>query len=197
MTILHISDTHNYHILLQDLPVADMIVHSGDVSMAGKEDEVIDFVQWFLSLPYKYKIFIAGNHDCCLFKTEISGIDDNCYYLNNSGVTIEGLRFFGIPMFVEDVIGDTYTQTIENIPINTDVLITHQPPYNIMDKSGQTHFGSVALQDMVKQIKPKVHLFGHIHDSYGMCKIEETIYSNASLVDENYILSNKPNIIEM
>ena len=57
MKILHISDTHNHHCQLQDLPAADVIVHSGDFTMAGTEAEVIDFMEWFCALPYKHKVF--------------------------------------------------------------------------------------------------------------------------------------------
>lgn len=63
MKLLHISDTHGKHKLLSDLPKADIIVHSGDVSMTGTEEEIIDFLNWFLDLPYKYKVFVPGNHD--------------------------------------------------------------------------------------------------------------------------------------
>lgn len=59
MKILHISDTHSQHRQLQDLPAADVIVHSGDFTMAGTEAEVIDFMEWFCALPYKHKVFIA------------------------------------------------------------------------------------------------------------------------------------------
>lgn len=134
MKILHISDTHNHHRQLQDLPAADVIVHSGDFTMAGTEAEVIDFMEWFCALPYKHKVFIAGNHDDCLFGADINGLPENCHYLYGNGVTIEGIKFFGIPMFVEDDISGNYTKMLENIPSNTDVLITHQPPISLWMK---------------------------------------------------------------
>ena len=76
MHILHLSDTHSKHRLLQNLQCADVIIHSGDVSFAGSEDEIIDFVEWFIALPHKYKIFIAGNHDNCLFGANIDGLPE-------------------------------------------------------------------------------------------------------------------------
>ena len=164
MKILHISDTHSHHRQLQDLPAADVLVHSGDFTMAGTEAEVIDFMEWFCALPYKHKVFIAGNHDDCLFGADINGLPENCHYLYGNGVTIEGIKFFGIPMFVEDDISGNYTKMLENIPSNTDVLITHQPPYLIMDESAGLHYGSRTLLDAVKRIKPEAHLFGHIHN---------------------------------
>ena len=64
MKILHVSDTHGKHQLLKDLPEANVVVHTGDITEDGTEEEVKDFIEWFGQLPYKHKIFIAGNHDC-------------------------------------------------------------------------------------------------------------------------------------
>jgi len=97
MLILHLSDTHSKHHELRNLPPADIIIHSGDISFAGSENEVMDFIEWFGALPYKYKIFIAGNHDDCLFGANIDGLPQNCFYLCNSSVTIQGVKFYGIP----------------------------------------------------------------------------------------------------
>ena len=66
MTILHISDTHGKHNQLRDLPLADVLVHSGDFTMAGTEEEAIEFLEWFLNQPHLHKILVAGNHDDCL-----------------------------------------------------------------------------------------------------------------------------------
>ena len=71
MKILHLSDTHGQHNRLKGLPEADVTVHSGDFTFGGSEREVLDFLNWFCGLPYKYKIFIAGNHDDCLWNSEI------------------------------------------------------------------------------------------------------------------------------
>jgi predicted phosphodiesterase len=108
MLILHLSDTHNKHHELCNLPHADIIIHSGDISFAGTENEVKDFIEWFGALPYHYKIFIAGNHDDCLFDATIDGLPQNCFYLCNTSVTIEGLKFHGLPMFMEDLISGDY-----------------------------------------------------------------------------------------
>ena len=61
MRIVHISDTHNRHRQLTKLPEGDVIVHSGDFTMAGTEAEALDFMEWFCDLPYRHKVFIAGN----------------------------------------------------------------------------------------------------------------------------------------
>ena len=74
MTILQISDTHNRHQLLTDLPAADVLVHCGDFTDMGTEQEVLDFLNWFIESPYPYKLFVTGNHDLCLWDAEISKI---------------------------------------------------------------------------------------------------------------------------
>jgi 3',5'-cyclic AMP phosphodiesterase CpdA len=93
MTLLHLSDTHGKHKELKDLPSADIIVHTGDFTYAGGEDEAMDFMNWFSDLPYAHKIFIAGNHDLCMYGADhIEGLPDNVHYLCGTGVTINGYQ---------------------------------------------------------------------------------------------------------
>lgn len=77
MKILHLSDTHNCHRRLRDLPEADVVVHSGDFCMVGTEQEALDFHNWFCDLPYRHEVFIGGNHDAGLYGTNIGELDDN------------------------------------------------------------------------------------------------------------------------
>lgn len=116
MNILHISDTHGHHSELTKLPEADVIIHSGDFTLAGSEIEALDFLEWFCNLPYHHKIFICGNHDDCLYGADIDGLDDNVHYLCNSGVEIAGVKFYGVPMFMGDCITDRQSHNIANIP---------------------------------------------------------------------------------
>lgn len=197
MTILHLSDTHSKHRSLQNLQFADVIIHSGDISFAGSEDEVTDFIEWFGALPYKYKIFIAGNHDDCLFSANIDGLPENCFYLCNSGITIEGVKFYGVPMFMEDAMSGNYDKNIQKIPNNIDVLITHQPPYCVLDSSANINYGDRDLLRIVLKIQPKLHLFGHIHDAYGMENNDSTLFANTAILNECYEISNKPILLEI
>ena len=186
MTILHISDTHGRHRQLKDLPLADVLVHSGDFTMAGTEDEAIEFLEWFLDQPHRHKILVAGNHDDCLRGESIEGLPDNCHYLDCSGVTIHGITFYGIPLFMEDIIEGNMEDKYAEIPEGTDVLITHEPPLGIMDSNGRSGFGSDVLLAKVLEICPRVHLFGHIHNSTGIQVGNYTAFSNGSVVDDNY-----------
>lgn len=188
MTILHLSDTHNLHRQLTNLPDADIIIHSGDFTMIGMEQEAIDFLNWFCDLPYRHKIFIAGNHDECLYSATLSGLDENCHYLCHSGICIEGLNFYGVPMFVGDTVNGRDKRFIQAIPMDTDVLITHQPPHGILDYDENYHYGSKDLWQKVNSIKPKFHLFGHIHTNYGIKTYNGITFSNASMMDVEYLL---------
>ena len=197
MLILHLSDTHSKHHDLRNLPPADIIVHSGDISFGGSENEVMDFIEWFGTLPYKYKIFIAGNHDDCLFGATLDGLPQNCFYLCNSSVTIQGVKFYGLPMFMADAMSDDYDTNIQNIPSDITVLITHQPPYGILDYSGNINYGDSNLLQIVLKSKPKYHLFGHIHGAYGIEKSENTTFVNAAILSENYKLMYEPILLKI
>ncbi len=163
MKILHISDTHGKHRDLTDLPEADIIVHTGDFTEDGTEEEVKDFVEWFGGLPYSHKIFIAGNHDLCLYGANIEGLPDNVHYLCNNSVTINGIKFYGVPMFVEDDLEGNFPELFSRIPDDTDVLLTHQPPLGILDEQDGINYGDYSLYKRVMEVKPKYHLFGHLH----------------------------------
>lgn len=186
MKILHLSDTHNCHNRLRDLPEADVVVHSGDFCMVGTEQEAIDFMNWFCDLPYRQKIFICGNHDACLYGANIEGLDSNVHYLCNSGIEIEGIKFYGISMFTEDCISDRQNRNYSNIPIDTDVLITHSPAFGILDFDDNIHYGSEELLTRLSALNLRAHLFGHIHANHGITTIGNTIFSNGAIMNTDY-----------
>ena len=101
MKFVAISDTHCRHRSIR-LPKADVIIHAGDISYRGKKEEIVDFLDWFGRLNYKYRIFIAGNHDFFLEEakaTELKKlIPDDIIYLNDSGITIEKINVWGSPI---------------------------------------------------------------------------------------------------
>ncbi|MDB5012109.1 MAG: metallophosphoesterase [Daejeonella sp.] len=209
MLFLTLSDTHGKHRLLKNLPKADVIIHVGDVSRDGSERSVLDFMNWFSELDYEYKIFIAGNHDF-YFEQESESylnktIPTNLIYLNDSGVTINGINIWGSPItpwFYDWAFnrerGTEINKHWKLIPKNTDVLITHGPPMGILDQVNVSR--SVGCEDLLKRInsiKPKVHVFGHIHEAYGSENIEHTKFINASILDENYQIKNDPILFQL
>lgn len=196
MKILHISDTHGCHRRLHNLPQADIVVHSGDFTMNGSEQEALDFMNWFCDLPCPQKIFICGNHDDCLYGATIDGLDDNVHYLCNSGVEIDGVKFYGVPMFMGDCITDRQSKHYANIPEGTDILITHTPPFGILDFDDNIHYGSEELLARITAVQPRLHLFGHIHSQHGITILNGTTFSNGAIMNTDYSNFRKPSLIE-
>lgn len=183
--ILQISDTHNKHNELTNLPEADIIIHCGDFTELGTEEETLDFLNWFIELSYKHKIFITGNHDLCLWDAEaIEDLPENIHFLQDRGCEIEGIKFFGL----------AYNHSERLIPSGIDVLITHEPPIMILDESSGTHWGNTPLRNKVMEIQPRYHLFGHAHDAYGIKKMESIVFSNGAILDDHYKMCHKPKL---
>lgn len=197
MRILHLSDTHGLHRRLRDLPAADVLVHSGDFTMAGSRDETRDFVRWLEGLPYAHKLFIAGNHDGGLYGVHPGSLPGGIHYLCHSGIEIKGVGFYGVPLFVEDDLRGLCASLVGQIPDGVDVLVTHQPPYGILDYAGGVHWGSCPLAERVREVAPRYHLFGHVHDAAGVNRLGATVYANAAVVDEEYSLRNGVRLFDL
>ena len=172
-----------------------MVVHSGDFTMNGSEEEAIDFMNWLCDLPIAHKVFICGNHDDCLYGANIEGLDPNVHYLCNSGVEIDGVKFYGVPMFMADCITDRQEHNYSKIPSDTDVLITHSPAYGILDFDDGINYGDRHLLKRVMEIKPRLHLFGHIHSRHGTLSKRGIIFSNGAIMNSDYSDLLIPNII--
>jgi Icc-related predicted phosphoesterase len=83
----------------------------------------------------------------------------------------------------------------DKIPSHIDILITHGPSYSKLDRTiDGLNVGCKDLLDRVNCLRPKYHIFGHIHESYGCEKDISTgvISINASLVNKEKILKNSP-----
>ncbi len=208
MKILFISDTHGLHQQLTHLPPADMIIHAGDVSGRGQVAEVQHFLDWYAALPYQHKILIAGNHDF-LFEKQPALIQEmmpsNIHYLENESLVIEGIKLWGSPVspwFFDWAFnvhrGAPIRKYWKQIPSDTDILITHGPPHGILDEvHGGELVGCEELIKVVNQIKPKVHVFGHIHEAYGLQEKNGTTFINASVLNRHYYLTNEAVLLEV
>ena len=197
MKILHLSDTHGCHHRLHNLPEADVLVHSGDFTMTGTEAETLDFLNWLCDLPYRHKVFICGNHDDCLYDLNIDGLDNNVHYLRNSGVKIDGVKFYGVPMFMDDCAYGRQSRNYAKIPYDTDVLITHSPAYGILDEDGDVRYGSEELLERIMTTRPKYHLFGHVHTRHGILTMNGSVYSNGAIMNDDYTRLNEPKVLNL
>lgn len=217
-TLVLISDTHTKHYeidaqlkeIYENHPDA-IIVHAGDISYRGRKWEVEEFVEWYSGLPFKHKIMIAGNHDFLfedspeVAKDILDKIGPEIIYLNDSGVELEGLKFWGSPVTpwfhnwafnrVEEKINEHW----DLIPVDTNILITHGPPYLTLDatKSG-LRVGCTELANKIEGLSDlKVHVFGHIHEADGIVERDGVIYVNASILDLYYEVKNSPVILHV
>lgn len=225
MKLVVISDTHGIHRAMHSLPFGDVLIHCGDISNVGEREQVEDFVEWMIEKPHPHKIFIAGNHDRSFdpkFNREsqdnsqkpkwlqelLSDLSESdVHYLENSGVTLDGVKFWGSPITPDfypehwafnSPRGNEIKKYWDGIPMDTDVLITHGPPEFKLDwvTRGQ-YVGCGDLRYAVEMIKPKYHLFGHIHESYGVEQMVDTTFVNASVLNENYYLRNSPLVLDL
>jgi Icc-related predicted phosphoesterase len=164
---------------------------------------VQEFLNWFQALPHRYKIFIAGNHDFFFERATAQEVEEvippNVIYLNDSGITIEGINIWGSPIspfFYNWAFNRQRGADIKKhwdlIPVNTNILVTHGPVAGILDKTiyGDS-VGCADLKATVELIKPKYFICGHIHEAQGVYESEGTTYINASVLDERYRLVNE------
>ena len=208
--IVMISDTHNLHDKII-VPDGDILIHAGDMSMSGKHFEIASFARWLQEQPHKYKVVIAGNHDF-LFegRPEIADpiiTETGAIYLNDSGVTIEGLNIWGSPVqpwFCNWAFNRQRGADIKKhwnlIPDNTDVLITHGPQMLIGDQSypNGDHLGCADLADKIDKLPNlKLHVFGHIHGGAGVYPYGRAISINASVLNEQYQPNGKQFVVEL
>lgn len=210
MRIVCISDTHNCNEQIK-VPDGDILIHAGDATITGRVDEIVLFNKWFARLPHENKIFIAGNHDW-LFETNNNYarqiLSDEIIYLQDSSTEIEGLKFYGSPWqprfydWAFNLMRDAeLAEKWKLIPDDTDILITHGPPNGILDEVPRKYFientGCEELRKRVEQIKPKLHVFGHIHCGYGTAEQFGTKFVNASNCDESYEPTQLPIVIDL
>jgi Icc-related predicted phosphoesterase len=209
MKICIISDTHNKHKRLGKLPDADVVIHCGDFTSVGHSHEIVDFMKWYSMLPHNHKLIIAGNHDMLFENSRLLALEKvpkNVIYLEDSGIEIEGVKFYGSPVqlpFMNWAFNRPEEKLVQHwqaIPDDTDVLITHSAPHSIMDFGiySNHHTGSPSLYwEVMNRIKPKIHCFGHVHSGYGIKIIENTTFINASNLNDDYLCVNAPVVIEI
>lgn len=207
MKIVCISDTHDQHEKVK-IPEADLLIVAGDFTC--HRDPILknyeNFNEWLGKQPVKHKVVVAGNHDTLLEQIghEASqSLLSNAVYLQDSGVYIDGLGIWGspwTPLFANWAFmkpDQELTQYWDRIPGDTAILVTHGGAYGHLDKTGELYgsrrVGSESLEARLKELQLKLHVFGHIHESYG----QQGIYVNAAQCDEMNNLINEPIVVDI
>lgn len=227
LRLVCISDTHNQEGKMEKLPEGDVLIHAGDWTGTGTQRQVISFIRWFASQPHKHKILVAGNHELTMdlpyYQTnwhrfhprkalpahDIKSYvlrEEGIHYLEDSSIEIEGWKFYGSP--VSPSFGGWAFNVDRGLPIravwgcipeDTDVLITHGPPYGYGDKLaiGERVGCKDLLDEVINRVKPQVHVFGHIHEGYGEYDVEGVKLLNVAICDEGYIHTNPPTVFDL
>lgn len=189
-----------------NLPSGDVLVVAGDICRTGSLAEIDYFDGWIARQPHQYKVVIAGNHDWPFVKTENpNGLLKNGIYLQDSAVTINGTKFWGSPWqpkYFDGAFdlarGPELAAMWKKIPKDIDVLITHTPPFGVLDRTRRgRHIGCKDLSEAVQRIMPKAHIFGHVHESHGLIKINDTVFVNAAQRFKGGMMSGHYRVIEL
>lgn len=223
------NDFMNTSVFALEMLESDVIIFAGDMSNYGTKDQCLEFLTWFNELPTNAKrICIPGNHDLWmdtnwkdrglgrrlgihLIPASQAELDElklqfqNISILINESVEYNGFVFYGNPYSPKfgNWAFDMNRDETWNIPENTDVLITHSPLYQILDKVKYPHYGedpnvgSLSLRNEVDQLSIALHVTGHIHEAYGIQNYNNTICVNASICNFDYFPINDPIFINL
>jgi Icc-related predicted phosphoesterase len=206
LRLVLLSDTHQLHREV-DVPDGDILIHAGDFTMFSQSMEAVaDFNDWLGELPHRFKVIVPGNHEFFLESDPSErSLLSNAKVLINEGIEIEGLRLWGTP--VTPMYGGAFglssakdrKRLYAQIPLDTDVLISHGPPFGILDADPVSglHQGCHELLDAVMWVRPKLHVFGHIHGAYGVFETEHTTFVNASRLGLHRNPDDAPFVFEM
>lgn len=233
MKLAIISDVHDKFQKLV-IPECDVLISAGDYSFQGEKHIVERFHKWLSQQEAGYIISVQGNHETWVEKNfeqakEIA--EKACpgvYFIDEGEVVIDGVKFYGsaiTPFFCNWAWNRARTGEVnasydrrtgrqfsvqpikphwDKIPDDTQVLITHGPPYDILDKvydwdktTVRDVVGCKDLWNRILQLKQlKLHCFGHIHGSSGEYYFNGVKYINASICDEQYQPTNPVRIYE-
>ncbi|RLN47741.1 hypothetical protein BBJ29_002028 [Phytophthora kernoviae] len=225
MKVVCVSDTHGLHDQALAIPQGDVFIHAGDFTDTGERNEVLAFNQFLGTLPHRYKIVIAGNHESTFDREfypkywhqyghrqqydpdEVRALLTNALYLEDQAVLIEGYLFYGTPWQPEFCNwafnrprGEALLRQWRQIPTDTDVLVTHTPPMGHGDLVGYQRVGCAdLLREVEDRVRPKLHVFGHVHEGYGRSASPdgEITYFNASACTHSYEPVNAPFVFEL
>jgi Icc-related predicted phosphoesterase len=203
-----------------DLPGGDILIHAGDFMNSGYyKTEAVEFFNWFEAITnYDTKIFIAGNHDRIMeddptwvqgyltgYKTiEYLQDEELALYFDgpNGDMPEENVRIYGSPWQPEFCNwafnlprnGEEMKARWDAIPDNTDILVTHGPAYGHLDfvRYNAINVGCEMLRQRIDEIRPKIHVCGHIHQGYGYYFDGHTHFFNAAVLNEQYMYANLP-----
>ncbi|KAL6480831.1 hypothetical protein MHYP_G00118640 [Metynnis hypsauchen] len=226
-----VSDTHSRTDGIQ-MPYGDVLLHTGDFTELGLPSEVKKFNDWLGTLPYEFKVVIAGNHELTFDKDfmaelvkqdyyrfpsvsklrpedfdNVQSLLTNCIYLQDSEVMVKGFRIYGTPWTpwfngwgFNLPRGQSLLDKWNQIPEDIDILMTHGPPLGFRDwvPKELQRVGCVELLNTVqRRVRPKLHVYGGIHEGYGLMTDGFTTFINSSTCTVSFQPTNPPIIFDL
>lgn len=188
VSVCVVADTHRQHRQVS-IPECDLLIHCGDLCSFQQDDAATleDADQWFREVPARAVVCIGGNHDFLLHSREFHFA--HAIFLQDRAVEVHGLSIYG-SAWCPDLAGFAFYATDEElierwraIPSGLDILVTHTPPHGVLDlpSFGQPHLGCRHLREELRRIRPRYHVFGHIHASHGGETRDGTQFVNAAI----------------
>jgi Icc-related predicted phosphoesterase len=189
LKLVIVSDTHGRHRRV-DVPEGDLLIHAGDFTAGGRMSDVDEIDDWLGGFDHERKIVVAGNCDgCCEGAADaVRARFTNATYLIDEAVEYRGLTIWGSPWQPEFMNlafnlprGEALAERWAQMPEDLDILVTHGPPEGILDRTSRgERVGDAALRRRVDEVGPRLHAFGHVHESSGREDRDGTIYINAA-----------------
>ena len=211
MRIVAISDTHCQHRNIQ-LPEGDVLIHAGDATNSGTLAQLKDFAEWFDALDYKHKIYVPGNHDRLFEKDPqlAKSLFSSTHILHDQELILEGIKFYGSswqPEFANWAFnlprGQPLAEKWALIPDDVEVLITHGPPYGILDLVSRNLPApiSAGCEELAKRLPALKNLctsiFGHLHENAGTDVQNGILFVNAAQLNDYHDIVFKPIVIDV
>ena len=206
MRVIVISDTHGLHHELR-VPHGDLLIHAGDFTFFGYGAQAIeDFNDWLGSLSHPHKVVTAGNHEFALAADpSLRTLITNAKLLLNESVVVGPAKIWASPITMHADAAFGCSDRVERariysrIPPDTDIVVSHGPPYGILDRGpgDPEPSGDPELREAIIRVKPLLHVYGHAHAGYGVRQTKHTTFVNASLFGLDGSLSNRPIVLEI
>lgn len=185
-----ISDNHG-----RELPVRPdslLVLLGGDIcpDLTGAEAQAewMDrrLRHWLRQLPCPC-VAVPGNHDKAIWKGIHPRDLDWTLLLEPRLAHVAASDIWGMPYVLDGTDGGFATEEkieehLRGMPERCDILLSHNPPLGILDHpSNAHHIGSLALRVAIWKKKPRLSVFGHIHEARGHKKVGDTYCVNATL----------------
>ena len=208
----------------------DILVHCGDFliySISSPERHTLDFLRWFTSIPARHHVLCFGNHEIHFdngpdsreaMLSYFQRVAPSVHVLFNASLTLPdrlggALTLFGSPHTVYrgilkranafSVDSDAVKSVWDTIPDGIDVMVTHSPPYGVLDGAYKAfrlgdpnllRWYNARLASSPHQL-PKLHMFGHCHEDYGYARSHSTLFVNAAMTANPHM--RIPHVIEL